>query len=72
MSELADDLRATAEDLIEDAERLKEIEKKKSMLDPRDARLAKLSADAERTVRRMLPKAVAEKELVDGLAAEPS
>lgn len=64
MSERDEDLRATAEDLIEDAERLKRIEKRKVGLEPGDPLLVKLAEEANRVVARMAPKAQAQRELV--------
>ena len=70
VSDRADDIRATAEDLIHEAERLKEIEEAKLSLEPGDARLAKLSAQAERVVARMVPKVAAESAIVAEQGAE--
>jgi hypothetical protein len=71
LSERTEDLRATAEDLIEDADRLKAIEEAKLTLQPGDGQLARLSSEGERIVRRMVPKAAAQKELATELEAEP-
>lgn len=63
MSKETDDLRATAEDLIEDAERVKQIEQAKLALDAGDPRANRLARESERIVRRMVPKAAVETEL---------
>jgi hypothetical protein len=63
-----DDLRATAADLAADAHRLEEIERTKSGLELDDPRLADLSAESEQIARRMVPKAVAERDLVNEIA----
>jgi hypothetical protein len=65
----ADDIRATAEDLAADAQRIEEIELAKGHLDVDDPRMMELSAESERIARRMVPKTVAERELVDEAAA---
>jgi hypothetical protein len=52
-SELDDDLRTVGEALIDDAERLKEIEQEKAGLDLRDPRLQELTAESERIVERL-------------------
>lgn len=67
MSELENDLRATAEDIAADSARLTKIEDEKASLGTRDPRLADLSAESEQLARRIVPKAVAERELVDRL-----
>jgi hypothetical protein len=68
VSELEGDIRATAEDLAEDAHRLQEIEQAKGHLDIDDPRMAELSAESEKIARRMVPKTTAERELVDEAA----
>jgi hypothetical protein len=64
-----EDIKATAEDLIDDAEALKRIEQRKLGMEPGDPRLAKLSDEANRIIRRMVPKAEVQKELANGDAA---
>jgi hypothetical protein len=59
-----DDLKATEDDLVADAARLKAIETEKQGLELADPRLAELSAEAETIARQMVPKTVAERELV--------
>lgn len=70
MSELDDDLRATAEDIAADAARLSRIEDQKAGLEADDPRMVELSAESEQLARRIVPKTVAERKLAD-LAAEP-
>ena len=67
MADLEHDLRATAEDIAADASRLTSIEHEKAALAPHDPRLAELSAEGERLARRILPKAVAERDIADEL-----
>lgn len=68
MSELEHDLRATADDIADDATRLTRIEHEKAALETDDPRLVELSAESERLARRIVPKTAAESELVDRLA----
>lgn len=63
--EQRDDLRATAEDLIADAEQLKAIEERKLQLDPGAPAVTELSAAAEDVARRIVKKAAAETELAE-------
>jgi hypothetical protein len=69
VSSTADDIRATAQDLAADAHRIEEIELAKGHLDVDDPRMTDLSAESERIARRMVPKTVAERELVDEAGA---
>lgn len=66
MSERDDALRATTGDLIADAEELEAIEHRKAALDPADPRQDALAARAEALVRDMVPKAVAQRDIVNG------
>ena len=68
MSEIEGDIRATAEDLVADAQRVQEIEEAKGHLEVDDPRMMELSVESERIARRMVPKTVAERELVDDVA----
>ena len=63
VSELENDLRATAEDIAADAARLVAIEDEKTRLGSDDPRLAELSAEGEAIARRLVPKTAAESEL---------
>jgi hypothetical protein len=65
VSDLEEDLRATAEDLHEDAKNLEAIEEEKERLDPRDPRTAALSEEGERVARDIVTKAGVERRLVD-------
>ena len=65
MSDLGGDFRATTEDIAADAARLKEIEEKKSRLDPADPQAQALSEESEAIARRLVPKTVAEREIAD-------
>ena len=63
MSDLDNDLRATAEDIAADAARLAAIEEEKARLGTDDPRLLELSAEGEEIARRLVPKTAAESEL---------
>ena len=65
MSEQEDDLRATTEDIAADAEEMQAIEHEKSRLEPEDPRMTELSEEVERIARRIVPKTVAERRLVE-------
>ena len=64
MSEREDALQATAEDLIADAEELKALERQTSSMSPDDPRQDALADEAVDLVRDMVPKAVAQQEIV--------
>ena len=71
MSDLENDLRATAEDIAADAARLTEIENEKTRLGADDPRLVELSAESQAIARRLVPKTAAERELAeDALATD--
>ncbi len=63
MSEAEDDLRATADSIASDAERLAAIEEEKLTLPISDPRILELSAAAESIARNLVPKTVAERSL---------
>jgi hypothetical protein len=63
MSELDDDLRATADSIATDAERLAAIEEEKRVLEADDPRMIELSAESERLVGGLVPKTNAETQL---------
>jgi hypothetical protein len=65
MPDATEDLHATADDLTADARQLAAIEGEKAQLDASDPKAEDLSRTAERLVRRMVPKAVAERELTE-------
>jgi hypothetical protein len=57
MGKKADDLRATAEDLIADADRLKRIEERKLELEATDPEVDRLSQAGEQVAEEMRAKA---------------
>ena len=63
MDDLEEDLRATAQSIEADADRLSAIEDEKKLLGSADPRLAELSREAEMIAKRLVPKTVAEREL---------
>lgn len=72
MSDVENDLRATAEDIAADAARLTVIEVEKARLGASDPRLAELSAESERIAKRLVPKTAAETLLTDQVAKSQS
>ena len=64
MDELEEDIRATAQSIEEDADRLAAIEDEKALLESTDPRLLELSREAEVIAKRLVPKTVAERALV--------
>ena len=65
MSELEEDLHATAESIAADAERLAAIEEEKRALKPDDPRMIELSTESERLAGRLVPKTGAETQLAE-------
>jgi hypothetical protein len=65
VSEIEEDIKATAEALIDDAERLVRIEEKKLQLEPGDPRRVDLSESARELIAGMAPKGEAQRELVN-------
>jgi cysteine sulfinate desulfinase/cysteine desulfurase-like protein len=65
VSEQEDDLRATTEDIAADAEEMQAIEREKARLEPEDPRMTELSEEVERIARGIVPKTVAERQLVE-------
>ena len=57
------DLRATEESIQRDADTLKRLEEEKTDLDPRDARVDRISEQVEEVAKGLRDKAVAEREL---------
>ena len=57
MTERDDDLKATAEAMIDDSQRLEDLEKTKLALDADDPRYAHLAREIEQLVSRMAAKA---------------
>jgi hypothetical protein len=65
VNEKRDDVRATAEDLIADAERLKQIEKAKLEPGLSDDEADRLSEEGAEVTRQMRTKALMQQELSD-------
>jgi len=65
MGERQDDLRATGEDLIADAEELQRIEERKLELRPDDPDADRLADESEQLLREMRKKARLQSELAD-------
>jgi hypothetical protein len=59
------DLKATSDSIRRDAERLAEIERRKTELAPSDPRVDELSSEVERLVSDISDKAKAESELAE-------
>ncbi len=70
MTELEEDLRATAEAVAADAERLAAIEREKQSLDSDDPRLLELSVAAEAIAKALVPKTIAERRLAAEVAGD--
>jgi hypothetical protein len=68
MSEVAQDLRATSEDIAADADVLKELEQRKAKLEPTDRRVLALSEAAEELAERIAAKTTAETALAKDAA----
>jgi hypothetical protein len=64
MDDLDADIRATAQSIEADANRLAAIEEEKQTLPANDAKLPELSREAEEIARQLVPKTVAERALV--------
>ena len=64
MDDLEEDIRATAQSIETDADRLAAIEDEKKTLPPGDPRLLELSREAEVIARGLVPKTVVERALV--------
>jgi hypothetical protein len=64
------DLRATADDLADDARRLQVIEERKGRHDADDPELITLSEEAEALTRRMASKATAQRELAEEVSPD--
>jgi hypothetical protein len=70
MSDKRDDLRATAEDLIVDAERLRHVEERKLELDEDDPEIERLADEGEQITEEMLPKARLQRQISDEPSAD--
>jgi len=69
MSDRDDDLRATAEAIQRDAERILTLEDTKAALDPDDPQTVPLSEQVERVASELKNKATAERELSEDAEA---
>ncbi len=67
MGEADDDLRATAESLQDDADRLKDLEATKEGLDPSDPKVLELAHEAKDLARTIADKANVELALAEEL-----
>lgn len=63
MSKDSEDLRATAEDMIDDSRRLEHLEHQKLKLDAADPRYSELAREIEELVAQMSTKARAQTEI---------
>lgn len=63
MSDLEEDLHATADSIAVDAERLTAIEEEKQRLEADDPRMLELSVESQRVAARLMPKTSAELDL---------
>jgi len=63
MNELEEDLRSVSETIVDEADRLKQIEEFKATLPVDDPRVLALSEEAERLAEQMADMASAEKDL---------
>ena len=70
MTDAIHDLRATADDLAADAERLREIEERKVTLASDDPALLDLSTEAEALSREMAAKASVQRELAEEVVGD--
>ncbi len=68
MTDLDDDLKATAQSIIADADRITDIEEEKLELDPGDERVVALADEAEAVANRLLQEAGIERELAQQAA----
>jgi hypothetical protein len=64
MDDLEEDVRATAQSIEMDADRLAAIEDEKKSLSSGDPRMLELSREAETIAERLVPETVAESALV--------
>jgi hypothetical protein len=70
VTELDDDLKATAESVIDDSRRLEAIENEKSQLEASDPRVTELADEARALARRILLKTEIEQQLVADSTAD--
>jgi hypothetical protein len=67
--EAEDDLRATSESILTDAERLASLEERKQRLDPQDPEVLALSVEIETLTVRIRHQATAEREIAEEIQA---
>jgi hypothetical protein len=72
LTDTGDDLRATSEAIVADADRLRDIEERKQELPEGHPDLPGLSAEAEEVARGLVPKTVAERELANEATTKPA
>jgi hypothetical protein len=72
LTDTGDDLRATSEAIVADADRLRDIEERKQELPEGHPDLPGLSAEAEKVARGLVPKTVAERELANEATTKPA
>ena len=72
MSDPAQDLRATAESIRQDAATVDDLEREKATLKPGDPMIESLSRQVENVIDRMQVKAAAETELAEEIGATGS
>jgi hypothetical protein len=60
-----EDLKATSDSIRHDAQRLSDLEKAKTELDPADPRVEQMSKDIEKLIAEIADKAKAERELAE-------
>jgi hypothetical protein len=70
MSNLQDDLKATAEAMIDDSQRVKDLEKQKLVLAADDPRYVEIARQIEDLVARMAAKARAQTQIAEEALAE--
>lgn len=68
--ELEADIKATADDIARDAERIRHIEDEKARLDPGDPRIVELARESESIAARLAIKAKVETALVSEAHAD--
>jgi hypothetical protein len=64
-----DDLRATSDSILSDAERVASLEERKQRLEPDDPEVVALSLEIEALSERLRRKATAEREIAEELQA---
>ena len=70
MPDLDEDLRATADSLLRDLDRLMRLEEEKLALDPGDARVAELAAEIEALTERTRTTSAAQRDIAEEIQRE--